>query len=87
LIKAAEMFFPAVLALLAVSPTITALDGSFYDPQTWPDRSGIVHLFEWKWLDIARECEEFLAPKGYAAVQVNFVKYKNLIITSCLFTV
>jgi len=30
-----------------------------------------VHLFEWKWDDIAKECEEFLGPKGYTAVQVS----------------
>lgn len=31
----------------------------------------IVHLFEWPWADVARECEAFLGPKGYAAVQVS----------------
>jgi alpha-amylase len=30
-----------------------------------------VHLFEWRWADIARECEVFLGPMGYAAVQVS----------------
>ncbi|WP_331346332.1 carbohydrate-binding module family 20 domain-containing protein [Cellvibrio sp. UBA7661] len=30
-----------------------------------------VHLFEWKWNDIASECENVLGPKGYAAVQVS----------------
>lgn len=30
-----------------------------------------VHLFEWKWPDIARECETFLGPAGYHAVQVS----------------
>lgn len=30
-----------------------------------------VHLFEWSWSDIAQECEQFLGPKGYAAVQVS----------------
>jgi alpha-amylase len=30
-----------------------------------------VHLFEWKWPDIARECETVLAPAGVAAVQVS----------------
>ncbi|MBU2870012.1 alpha-amylase family protein [Colwellia sp. E2M01] len=30
-----------------------------------------VHLFEWNWQDIAQECETFLGPKGYAAVQVS----------------
>lgn len=31
----------------------------------------MVHLFEWKWQDIAKECEDFLAPNGYAGVQVS----------------
>lgn len=30
-----------------------------------------VHLFEWNWQDIAQECETFLGPNGYAAVQVS----------------
>lgn len=39
-----------------------------YDPHWVNNRTGIVHLFEWKWTDIADECERFLAPKGYAGV-------------------
>jgi alpha-amylase len=30
-----------------------------------------VHLFEWKWTDIAAECENVLGPLGYDAVQVS----------------
>ena len=30
-----------------------------------------VHLFEWKWTDIATECESVLGPAGYRAVQVS----------------
>ena len=30
-----------------------------------------VHLFEWNWQDVAQECEQYLGPKGYAAVQVS----------------
>jgi alpha-amylase len=30
-----------------------------------------VHLFEWKWNDIATECETVLGPAGWAAVQVS----------------
>lgn len=30
-----------------------------------------VHLFEWKWSDVATECEQHLGPKGYSAVQVS----------------
>lgn len=42
-----------------------------FNPNQWDNRSGIVHLFEWKWDDIAKECENFLAPNGYAGVQVS----------------
>jgi alpha-amylase len=30
-----------------------------------------VHLFEWQWEDVAQECENFLAPNGYGAVQIS----------------
>ena len=49
--------------------------------QSWSDyhnsncaenRAAIVHLFEWKWTDIANECERFLGPMGYCGVQVGF---------------
>ena len=35
------------------------------------NRDVVVHLFEWKWTDVAQECETFLGPKGYKAVQVS----------------
>lgn len=38
---------------------------------TAPPRTVFVHLFEWKWDDVSRECETFLGPKGFAAVQVS----------------
>ena len=28
-----------------------------WDPNTHYNRQAIVHLFEWKWADIAAECE------------------------------
>ncbi len=31
----------------------------------------MVHLFEWRWPDIAAECETVLGPAGFAAVQVS----------------
>ncbi|MCM5678390.1 alpha amylase C-terminal domain-containing protein [Schlegelella sp. S2-27] len=34
-------------------------------------RTAFVHLFEWKWTDVAKECETYLGPKGFAAVQVS----------------
>jgi alpha-amylase len=33
--------------------------------------SVFVHLFEWKWTDIAAECENYLGPAGFAGVQVS----------------
>ena len=36
-----------------------------------PALNVFVHLFEWSWPSIARECEDFLAPAGYTAVQVS----------------
>lgn len=52
-----------------------------HDPHHWANRTGIVHLFEWKFNDIADECERFLAPNGYAAVQVSPVN-ENAVIES-----
>ena len=31
----------------------------------------MVHLFEWSWDAIGRECEEVLGPKGYCGVQIS----------------
>uniref|UniRef100_A0A8C6GEU9 Alpha-amylase n=1 Tax=Mus spicilegus TaxID=10103 RepID=A0A8C6GEU9_MUSSI len=42
-----------------------------YDPHTQYGRTAIVHLFEWRWVDIAKECERYLAPNGFAGVQVS----------------
>ncbi|KAJ8942592.1 hypothetical protein NQ318_006222 [Aromia moschata] len=44
-------------------------------------RNSIVHLFEWKWSDVADECERFLGPKGYAGVQIS-PPNENLVVTS-----
>lgn len=41
------------------------------DPFFFPNRSGIVHLFEWKFDDIAEECEKVLGPNRYGGVQVS----------------
>lgn len=49
---------------------IAAIANAQFDPQQWGNRNTMVHLFEWKWDDIAEECENFLAPKGFAGVQV-----------------
>uniref|UniRef100_A0A3P9DDD1 Alpha-amylase n=1 Tax=Maylandia zebra TaxID=106582 RepID=A0A3P9DDD1_9CICH len=42
-----------------------------HNPQFKHGRTSIVHLFEWRWADIARECERFLGPKGFGGVQIS----------------
>lgn len=56
--------------LVALLGLVVASNAQF-NPNFWGGRSGIVHLFEWKWNDIARECENFLAPNGFAGVQIS----------------
>lgn len=34
-------------------------------------RDVIVHLFQWNWASVARECHDFLGPRGYGGVQVS----------------
>ena len=36
-----------------------------------PAGAVFVHLFEWRWTDIALECERYLGPAGFAGVQVS----------------
>uniref|UniRef100_A0A8C8J781 Alpha-amylase n=1 Tax=Oncorhynchus tshawytscha TaxID=74940 RepID=A0A8C8J781_ONCTS len=57
-------WYLVLLALLGLSQ-------AFNNPHAKHGRQAIVHLFEWKWNDIAAECERFLAPKGYAGVQIS----------------
>ncbi|KAL6261440.1 hypothetical protein P5V15_006532 [Pogonomyrmex californicus] len=49
------------------------------DPHYVNGRTVMVHLFEWKFVDIAKECEDFLGPMGYGGVQVSPVN-ENLVI-------
>lgn len=57
--------------------TINALGN--VNPNFVRHRSGIVHLFEWKFEDIAIECERFLGPSGYAGVQVSPI-HENVVL-------
>lgn len=51
----------------------TAFAGRIHkEPYFVKGHDTIVHLFEWKWSDIANECETFLGPKGFGGVQVSF---------------
>lgn len=55
------------VAFIALAAVATATK----NPNYWDNRDVMVHLFEWKWHDIADECERFLAPKGYGGIQVS----------------
>lgn len=56
------------LLILAV---LLGLSLAQYNPHTKHGRTSIVHLFEWRWKDIAAECERYLAPNGYGGVQIS----------------
>ncbi|CAJ0596054.1 unnamed protein product [Cylicocyclus nassatus] len=56
---------------------LTAVAADPYEePHTLDNRQVMVHLFEWKWKDIAAECENFLQYFGYGAVQ-SFLRYDD----------
>ncbi|XP_063699918.1 alpha-amylase 1-like [Culicoides brevitarsis] len=50
---------------------LTTTSFAQFNPHYAPNRSVIVHLFEWRWNDIARECEQVLGPAGYGGVQLS----------------
>ncbi|KAI1723115.1 alpha amylase, catalytic domain-containing protein [Ditylenchus destructor] len=67
--------YPRILDIYLIFIFITVLFAvSEYDydnPHTLARHFAMVHLFEWKWDDIANECENYLANAGYGAVQVS----------------
>ncbi|XP_025899671.1 pancreatic alpha-amylase-like isoform X1 [Nothoprocta perdicaria] len=60
---------------------VVGLCGAQFKPNTGPGRTSIVHLFEWRWADVALECERFLAPHGFGGVQIS-PPNENIIITN-----
>src|SRR5262245_48630178 len=67
---------PAAPTATAIVPSATAVVPSAMPATTAAGspstpRTAFVHLFEWKWIDIAKECENYLGPKGFSAVQVS----------------
>ena len=77
------MFKPVWRAILWLSLFVLSLgiavgkgDSSEHSAFQPADRSPsnppvFVHLFEWQWEDVAQECESFLAPNGYGAIQIS----------------
>ncbi|XP_078615346.1 alpha-amylase-like [Branchiostoma floridae x Branchiostoma japonicum] len=65
-----------ILLLAGLSGTLAQ-----HAPHTADNKQAIVHLFEWRWADIAAECETFLGPYGFGGVQVS-PPTENRVITS-----
>lgn len=61
----------SVWTACATHPPIETGDDGQGQTATADNRTVFVQLFEWKWTDIARECESYLGPKGFAAVQIS----------------
>ncbi|KAL4635914.1 pancreatic alpha-amylase-like [Arapaima gigas] len=56
---------------LLILAAILGLSAAQYNPYFKHGRTSIVHLFEWRWADIAQECERYLAPNGFGGVQIS----------------
>lgn len=72
----------ALLLLFCVTCfSSVSLSDARYQPNCAPGRDGqvIVHLFSWRWNDIADECERVLGPKGYCGVQVQTASYTSVL--------
>jgi len=72
------LFLRRAIALLLVVMVLVGTFGCDSSTTTTPTppfaavpRTVIVQLFEWKWTDIAQECENFLGPMGYKGVQIS----------------
>lgn len=65
------MLFRLSLLLFLSLSVHQCIAGPYSDPHFVGDRKVIVQLFEWKFSDVAAECERFLGPNGYAGVQVS----------------
>ena len=62
-----RIFRAAALLVLALA----SAGSNPVSAETGENPNTFVHLFEWTWPDVARECETFLGPAGYSAVQVS----------------
>ncbi|KTF92859.1 hypothetical protein cypCar_00006775 [Cyprinus carpio] len=56
---------------LLILAALLGLSLAQFNPNTRDGKTAIVHLFEWRWTDIAAECERYLGPNGFGGVQVN----------------
>ena len=60
------------VAVMLAAALASCGPGDVPDPQQpGAGPAAFVQLFEWSWNDVAEECESFLGPEGYPAVQVS----------------
>lgn len=59
----------ALVALMACGGGVATKEPVKTPPD--PRAAVFVHLFEWRWNDVARECEEYLGPAGFTGVQIS----------------
>jgi alpha-amylase len=70
-VKRYPLVVAAVLALVGFGLTqVPASAGLSTGRPTPVVKDVTVHLFQWPWTAVARECTDVLGPAGYAAVQV-----------------
>lgn len=80
-IKINDMRQSNLLFHFLIFTTLFAINFAQKEPHWLDDRNTIVHLFEWKFTDIADECERFLSKKGYGGVQVSkIISFHNKLI-------
>jgi alpha-amylase len=65
------LIFLTLASVLAACSDPGIADPPSIDQEATAEKSVFVQLFEWNWPDVALECEQFLGPAGYAAVQVS----------------
>lgn len=63
------MRLPALLALAALAFFLPVPQRAVAGPPG--PRDVIVQLFQWNWASVARECRDFLGPRGFGAVQIS----------------
>lgn len=66
------------LTFFLVAILLNIVWAEYTDPHWRSGRSAMVHLMDWRFVDVANECENFLAPNGYAGVQVSPVNEHNV---------
>nr|AWU67110.1 putative alpha-amylase [Crangon crangon] len=66
-----QWLFILRLVALAYALSLSSAQEVGYETPACNGKTVIVHLFEWRWTDVALECERFLAGAGYCGVQLS----------------